>query len=536
MLFKLSALMSLPSSQSGKRFKAVHFGKGKYISYSAKSTLLTELKEIGLLLDDLETSLHALRKQRQALASTMTPFGPLLQTRNFLVGGVPTAFPIQHPLAMLYVAMSTSDRFAKCVREAIAVNGMPSHTNPWSIVLYFDEVTCGNPLSVGDKRQVQGVYWSIYQLGSTALSDESCWFEVLALRTAIQKKIDGAMSHIVEVVLSCFFCQETHDLRTGIVFDLKGHGVFMLVGVLEIMIADTKALVEAIGSNGPNAVLPCFLCRHVVSMSAKQKPALVNNDTFVALTCIDQTKWGKHTTASMKKVLTGLAEASRTLTSTALKLKTTLSGFKHLERNFLLNESLAIDAVHVLMFDWMHLIFQTGCWNREMWQVLIRCRRLRLPSYAAFAKYVLLWHFPSRGPSLRKLMNDAHDKSCTDAGYFKSQASQGISLYCIASKFFTDVVLPTCSDDSVKLCIASYELLCDVVDLLSMSKNGVVVSPDLLDTTVTSWANAHTAAYGDSLWYPKTHKTLHLADALRKRIARGRGAFLLACWAQDDAT
>ena len=56
-------------------------------------------------------------------------------------------FPVQNPLAILFVAMSGSERYANYVRKAIAVHGLPSRSGPWSFVLYVDDVTCGNPIS-----------------------------------------------------------------------------------------------------------------------------------------------------------------------------------------------------------------------------------------------------------------------------------------------------------------------------------------------------------------------------------------------------
>ena len=242
-------------TMDGKRLKAFHLGKGKHISARAKAAMLGELKEMGFLPGDLASSTWSIAKERESVSATTTPFGPLLQYREFMVDGVPTTFPVQHPLAMLYVACNTRDRFSQYMRDGIVKHGVPSNDAPWSIVLYFDEVTCGNPLSAGDKRQAQGVYWSIYQLGMTALSDESCWFEIVAFRTKQSKTFDGSMSHVVEVVLECFF-SATHDLRTGAVFDLKGYGTLMLVCILEMLIADIKALAEVIGSNGPHSRPP----------------------------------------------------------------------------------------------------------------------------------------------------------------------------------------------------------------------------------------------------------------------------------------
>lgn len=401
------------SVKKGSRIRILDLSK-KYMTMNAKSELLTELKALGFIPEDLKTSARSIKREKEELAATMTPFGPLMQERDFFVGGETERFPVQNPLAMLYEAMRTSERYSKYVREGIVVHGVPSNNNPWSLVVYFDEVACGNPLGLGHKRKIQGVYWSVYQLGMRALSDESCWFEIVAFQNREVKDFDGSMSQVVEQVLLCFFDSNTHDLRTGLVFDLKGHGMFMLVAILEMLIADIKALVEAICSNGVTGVLPCFLCERVVSYKAKERPALKDNDSFVTLACFDPTKWGKRDDANIKKVLQDLDVAYHTLGNDELKRKQTLTGYKYCKRNFLLNHSLAIKAAFVLVFDWMHLFFQTGNWNREVWALFKMAIRANLPSYFECAVYIKAWIFPGAG--LGEIFTKEHYKKLQQQG------------------------------------------------------------------------------------------------------------------------
>ena len=79
--------------------------------------------------------------------------------------------------------------------------------NPWSVVVYIDEVTCGSALVVRDsaKRKVHGLYWSLYQLGPRALAAESCWFELASFRTRETNGFVGGVSHLLDVGLACFF-------------------------------------------------------------------------------------------------------------------------------------------------------------------------------------------------------------------------------------------------------------------------------------------------------------------------------------------
>ena len=43
---------------------------------------------------------------------------------------------------------------------------------PWSLILYADEILPGNQLAYKNKRKMWGIYWTILNLGSAALSDE----------------------------------------------------------------------------------------------------------------------------------------------------------------------------------------------------------------------------------------------------------------------------------------------------------------------------------------------------------------------------
>ena len=71
-------------------------------------------------------------------------------------------------------------------------------------------------------------------------------------------------------------------------FTVKGHGDLMPSVLVEMLIADITAIVEAIGANGVSAILPCFLCRYVLSFKAKEKYERKDISQLVGLGCLDQ--------------------------------------------------------------------------------------------------------------------------------------------------------------------------------------------------------------------------------------------------------
>ena len=520
------------------------------MSSSAKSDLLRQLRDLGFLPQDARMDRGAIKAEKEALAATTTPYGPLLRAHAFKLTDGIEDFPVQNPLAMLHVALGESPRFSNYVRDALVVHGLPSHGNPWGLVLYFDEVTCGNPLTIGNKRKIQGVYWSIYELGPQALSDETAWFELACFQDVEVLDFEGKMSHVVEQALLCFFDDTGHDLRTGLLYDLLQHGPFTLFMDLDILIADIKALVEMVSSNGVQSTLPCLSCDHVISYAAKRKPELAHNDRFVTLACLDPSKFGKRTSVGIRALLQQLADShaqvqAGTMTNDDFDDKVKYNGYKHIPNNVILNDRLNIDIVRSLLYDWMHLMFQTGNWNREFWRVLKLCERAGIPAYYECGDYLQTWTWPRAHTQIRhsfgtRIFIKAHYDSCSkkDAGYFKCMASEGLSLYAICAKFFGEVALPMASasgNTHLENAIHCYLKLCDFIDQLARTKCGHYVSPDALRGKAETWATALFNTYGAAMFWPKTHKTwAHLWEQLLRRKGHEyEAAFLMDCWPLD---
>ena len=132
--------------------------RGKRGTTSFKCEILRELKALKYLPEDLAVSRQRHAVYRQQATERRTSYGMLLQQKLFQTSNGPQNYPVPNPLAMLEIAMSEGPRFASYVRGALEVQGVPSMANPWSVVVYVDEVTCGNPLAVRDdaRRKIQG--------------------------------------------------------------------------------------------------------------------------------------------------------------------------------------------------------------------------------------------------------------------------------------------------------------------------------------------------------------------------------------------
>lgn len=115
----------------------------KFTTMSGKSSILTDLRRLGFVPPTVATSRWAIKREKEEVAATRTPYGKLLIEREFITDDGVHNFPMQNPHAMLHVALSQSEQYATYFKDAVDRYGRPSANKPWDIVLYFDEITCG---------------------------------------------------------------------------------------------------------------------------------------------------------------------------------------------------------------------------------------------------------------------------------------------------------------------------------------------------------------------------------------------------------
>jgi hypothetical protein len=139
-----------------------------FISQSALSALL-QLAANEPIPD--ASSRSDIRAARDMSVSQGTPYGALHQT--ITVDGIdgPVQLEVQHPLAMLYHCCTLSKSFSTFIGQLAAARP-PTIDRPWRLILYTDEVLPGNQLGYKGARKFWAVYWSIYEFGSSVLSDE----------------------------------------------------------------------------------------------------------------------------------------------------------------------------------------------------------------------------------------------------------------------------------------------------------------------------------------------------------------------------
>ena len=136
-----------------------------------------------------------IRIGRDADVSTDTPYGKLhttIDAPQVDSSEPPLKIEIQNPFAMLWYAVTVSAAFNSMIGAAL--QRIPcTFEHPWRLLIYNDEISPGNQLAFKNARKLQGIYWTILELGIAALSNEDCWFEACFLRSMMSKKSPVAL-------------------------------------------------------------------------------------------------------------------------------------------------------------------------------------------------------------------------------------------------------------------------------------------------------------------------------------------------------
>ena len=180
---------------------------------------------------------------------------------------------------------------------------------------------------------------------------------------------------------------------------------------------------------------------------------------YVPHTCLDLTRFRKHTGATLRACLAALAAQPAADLSDA----SMIAGLHYDPQMLALPPY--IDVPAMVAFDPMHVYLQ-GIVPAEFGALMVACSRARSPcSYASIGKYVeqLQWPAQLTAPSAKKLFSPDAARNNIESGNFSSGASELLSLLPVLGFFFQTVALPAgCCVDKVHCFLA----LIDVVLLV----------------------------------------------------------------------
>ena len=230
MYFCAHFLAALGSSASNMGDRSAKLGKLNdfrrrlpHCTASALSAILADIKANGI--PEGSTDRGALRYARDLQNADVTPLGAVLQTVTvFDKDDKEQQLTIAHPMALLWKASSECSSFSIFFLEKLNEHP-PSLDNPWSLVVYTDEVTPGNPIATLNKRKFHAIYWSFLEFGINALSREESWFCVVTEYSTAVNAMSAGLSQVMAAVLKCFFSESVNLALTGVLLPFGQPGI-----------------------------------------------------------------------------------------------------------------------------------------------------------------------------------------------------------------------------------------------------------------------------------------------------------------------
>eukprot|EP00959_Pyramimonas_sp_CCMP1952_P407674 8544116-Pyramimonas_sp.AAC.1 len=207
-----------------------------------------------------------IRDARDASADILTPYGHAMHTVQIHPReGGPIDVEIVDPIPYIYALANRCPRFVEVLKA-----GLRKHpcdiSRPWSVVLYSDEAKPGNRLKQHNRRALQLVYFSFFELGPPALSKEDFWLCVGAVKSDDISSCNGGMAQLVGCILRRMFNPEAHDLMlSGMTLDFPDGSSTRFVAKLVSVLGDESGLHQTWLCKGSGGTKCCCQCLNIVN-------------------------------------------------------------------------------------------------------------------------------------------------------------------------------------------------------------------------------------------------------------------------------
>ena len=495
-----------------RRLEQFQFRRTKaHCSASALAQILTDVKKHGL--PEL-TDRVSMRQGRDEVATMMTSYGRMLKPMQVVdKHGTTVDLPMACPFSSVVYALEESDSFRSFFKHRLSLKPS-SPEDPWTIVLYCDEVTPGNPLSTSNRRKFHAFYWSFIELGTEALSHEESWFILLTEFSTFVNDIQGGLSACFAAAIKAFFKDGLDMARGGITLSLDGQDT-KLFAKLGSVLLDGGAHKYVWGARGDGASKFCLLCKNVWTSQSN----IVAEDGSNLLRCDVITADGLEaaTDNELRTNMRYLEQESTRVSPEAFKLLQQALGLTYHDRNVLIDRQLdsLLHPVHAYTHDWMHCLFVDGVANLTLYLAFEACITSGMDGvYNSFSNYLATWRFPARlhAHHLGDIFKDDRRQSHRDSHHIKCQASDLLTIMGPLVQFTKQVLQAT--GVAPLACLA---LLClvDLTDLIVATARTAVAPPMLLEE-VQRFLASFVAAFGFDWLTPKAHWLLHLPAQLQR--------------------
>lgn len=455
-------------------------GRRSFMSQNALSEVLTKVRESGEV--PSHTSKSTVKRRKEEACAVETPYGSLIQSfQAEMTDGSKLELPFCHPAAILHHVSNVSSRVQHLLTK-VAESHSNSLAHPWTLALYFDEVSPGNQLKINNKRKLWAIYFSVMQFGGYELSQEDCWFVLTVVRSETVTQMKGGLSHLF---LQCvkLFSLPNGNLETRISLRLL-HGTEMLCFRIGMYLADESAIKLSQENKGASGKMLCLFCQ--TTIQARYAPANLGN--LVPHHEHDLSKLCLHSDTSVWQIVDHLDSRFGIGTKKAFSELEVRLGFNYVPGGVLLDRSMREKwkPISMTCFDPMHVYLVAGVFQREMTLLLplLSAQRVKEADLHSWCTSFTFLHIHrSSGATAKDVFRKKFE------GDFKATASEVLAVYPLLRARFQTINRETMGHD-LKMGIDSFYRLCDVLDSLKHAATGSI-TPLLLREKI----EAHLVAF-----------------------------------------
>ena len=362
------------------------------VSQRGLGRILKIVEEVGL---HDAPSRGELGRSIRAIGDYDTPCGGLLQklVLRKTSGGTFDWWPV-HPGAALTFHCEQSEAFSEFFQMFFA--SRPSTPrDPWTLVVYFDECTTGNLLSLDPARKSWLVWWSVLEWGPERLAREDCWVLGGVLRSKVCAQLESGWSGVMRAYFETMWFGEGSNFHdTG--FMVRGHGgqyIGLVFGRFGFIVADMDAFRSFWKTMGASGNLMCMFCQNTVRRATGLATQATRRGLLVDHAETRPDKFILHTDASMYATCDRLRDipprdvpGMETASGVHLDLGSMM--FSHILRH-------QIRPISNTMLDFGHIFVICGMFQFEMTLLLPAVKEALGIRFVHFKQYMETWSAPA---------------------------------------------------------------------------------------------------------------------------------------------
>ncbi|CAE7828917.1 unnamed protein product [Symbiodinium sp. CCMP2592] len=484
-------------------------------SQSALAGFVKAAKEQGL---PEASSSNDQRKARQQLLESCDggPLGPLIQQAELpMSDGATVTIHFANLLVFITSLFAMGGSFHDLLQRKHAAK--PSSLDqPWSLILYCDEVIPGNVLGRAE-RKLWAIYATFLQLGQEAMGHEDMWLTISLERSTFVAQLPGGIGQVFAKILEAIFCCPMAEPCGGLLLK-SPHGPMGNIRLhfnWGICLADGAAQKQIWSSKGEAGTRFCMLCANIHSAATMA----AGQDAIDHAT----TKYHQLRLTTDTEVIQSyhrLDQRQQTCTKADFQHWQQAAGWTWNAHALLLNQPLLsrghIRPVSQFCHDWMHGILQ-GTGPVVLFQTMETIgMAMGFNAWDSMEKYIQLWSCPgaSKAGHLKALFSSRMVSKHQASYKFSCQASDLLSIFPIVRHYLHTMVMPVggCPIKACEAFLAHADLL-DQVHQGTMY--GATTRASLLPAAELAIQSFVEANFGVSL-IKKWHWLLHLPDFLER--------------------